>query len=218
MPLTRRTLLLSALSTLPALSLMGASQSALADETANTVPNSFTKARTLGNPQAKVHVQEWFSLTCVHCGRFAKTVFPEIQKKYIDTGKVFYIFKDYPLDKIALNAAIAARSLPVDQYKPFVFALLSSLDQWAFQQTVDPMEALQKYATLAGMSKERFEQVTHDVHTRDIILKEMKYGEDHYKIDSTPTFIFNGKPVIGELTLEQFDKAFEDALNRPPSP
>lgn len=209
MPITRRTLLASAL---PAFALFSQKIPALAE-----VPRNFMNPRTLGNPKARVQVQEWFSLTCVHCGRFAHDVFPQIQNQYIDTGKVFYIFKDFPLDKVALKAAIVARSLPVNQYKPFVFALLSNLDQWAFKQDVDPVQELQKYSILAGMSQERFEQVTHDMDTQEAILKESKSGETRYQIDSTPTFVFNGKKVVGELTLDKFNQEVNDALNRPPS-
>lgn len=209
MPITRRTLLASAL---PALALLSGKMPAYAE-----IPKDFMTPRTLGNPQAKVHIQEWYSLTCVHCGRFAHEIFPQIQSKYIDTGKVFYSFKDFPLDKVALKAAIVARSLPIEQYKPFVFALLNNLDQWAFKDDVDPMQELQKYSVLAGMSKERFEQVTHDMEIQKAILDESKYGETHYKIDSTPTFIFNGKKVVGELTLDKFDEEVKDALHRSPT-
>ena len=178
---------------------------------AEGVPDSFKSERTLGNPNAKVHVEEWYSLTCVHCGRFSETVFPQIKEKYIDTGKVFYIFKDYPLDKVALSATIVARSLPENQYMPFTSVLLKNLDQWAFRQNSDPMQELQKYAALAGMSKNQFEQVINDPQLRDVILQEQKQADDRYKIDSTPTFVFNGKPVIGEMSIEAFGKHVEDA-------
>lgn len=207
MPITRRFLLTAAI---PAFSLFSYTLGARA----TAVLSNFKAARTLGNPNATVHVEEWFSLTCAHCGRFAQTVFPEIKKQFIDTGKISYRFSDFPLDKIALAAAIVARSLPVDQYQPFVFALLDNLDQWAFKDGADPMVELEKFATLAGMPPERFEQVTHDVTLRDVILNEAKYAEDKYKIDSTPTFIFNGKVVVGELTIETFAQQVADAQTR----
>ncbi|CAI3933633.1 MULTISPECIES: thioredoxin domain-containing protein [Commensalibacter] len=211
MLITRRFFLSTAI---PAVSLLATNLQAKAAEVA---PN-FIAPRALGNPNAKVHVQEWFSLTCAHCGRFAQTVFPEIEKQYINTGKVYYIFKDFPLDKIALMAAIVARSLPVDQYKPFVFALLDNLDQWAFKEGADPAKELQKYATLAGMNPAQFDQVTNDTNLRDAILAEVKQAEDKYKIDSTPTFIFNGQASVGELTIEDFGKNVTSALSRQPTP
>lgn len=211
MPITRRFFLGTAI---PAVTLFASNLQARA---AQISPN-FMAPRALGNPNAKVHVQEWFSLTCAHCGRFAQTVFPEIEKQYINTGKVYYIFRDFPLDKIALMAAIVARSLPVDQYKPFVFALLDNLDQWAFKEGADPAKELQKYATLAGMNAATFDQVVNDSALRDAILAEIKQAEDKYKIDSTPTFIFNNQPVVGELTIEDFGKQVTSALSRPATP
>ncbi|MDI2113320.1 thioredoxin domain-containing protein [Commensalibacter nepenthis] len=211
MAITRRLFLSTAL---PAATLFASNLRAKAA----TISPSFTAPRALGNPNAKVHIQEWFSLTCAHCGRFAQTIFPEIEKQYINTGKVYYIFKDFPLDKIALMAAIVARSLPVEQYKPFVFALLDNLDQWAFKEGADPAKELQKYATLAGMNASQFEQVTNDSALRNAILAEVKQAEDQYKIDSTPTFIFNNQPVVGELTIEDFGKQVTSALSRQPTP
>ncbi|OUI78855.1 thiol:disulfide interchange protein [Commensalibacter intestini] len=211
MPITRRFFLGTAI---PAVTLFASNLQARA---AQISPN-FMAPRALGNPNAKVHVQEWFSLTCAHCGRFAQTVFPEVEKQYINTGKVYYIFRDFPLDKIALMAAIVARSLPVDQYKPFVFALLDNLDQWAFKEGADPAKELQKYATLAGMNAATFDQVVNDSALRDAILTEIKQAEDKYKIDSTPTFIFNNQPVVGELTIEDFGKQVTSALSRPATP
>lgn len=211
MPITRRFFLGTAI---PAVTLFASNLQARA---AQISPN-FMVPRALGNPNAKVHVQEWFSLTCAHCGRFAQTIFPEVEKQYINTGKVYYIFRDFPLDKIALMAAIVARSLPVDQYKPFVFALLDNLDQWAFKEGADPAKELQKYATLAGMNAATFDQVVNDSALRDAILAEIKQAEDKYKIDSTPTFIFNNQPVVGELTIEDFGKQVTSALSRPATP
>lgn len=211
MPITRRFFLGTAI---PAVTLFASSLQARAAQ----ISPHFMAPRALGNPNAKVHVQEWFSLTCAHCGRFAQTIFPEVEKQYINTGKVYYIFRDFPLDKIALMAAIVARSLPVDQYKPFVFALLDNLDQWAFKEGADPAKELQKYATLAGMNAATFDQVVNDSALRDAILAEIKQAEDKYKIDSTPTFIFNNQPVVGELTIEDFGKQVTSALSRPATP
>ncbi len=207
MPITRRLLLSSII---PILSLMTTKMPAYAE-----TPKNFLEPRALGNPKTKVHVEEWFSLTCTHCGRFAHDVLPQIQTKYIDTGKIYYIFKDFPLDKVALKAAIVARCLPVNQYKPFITALLDNLDQWVFNENIDPMQELQKYSILAGMSKERFQQVTHDIAIQKLILDESDYAAKHYKIDSTPTFVFNGKKIVGELTLEKFDQEVKNALLRP---
>src|SRR3978361_1277910 len=98
--------------------------------------------RTLGSPDAKVVMQEWFSLTCTHCAAWNKEVMPEVKAKLIDTGKVLYIYRDFPLDRPALTAAMVARSLPPVRYEAFVSTLLASQDRWAFAQGVDTTEEL----------------------------------------------------------------------------
>ncbi|PYD62858.1 thioredoxin domain-containing protein [Gluconacetobacter entanii] len=161
--------------------------------------------RALGNPSAKVHVEEWFSLTCTHCARFSQEVFPEVRSKLIDTGKVYYIFCDFPLDQVALSAAMIARALPGDRYEAFVLALLASQDRWAFGKDVNPQDELRKMAALAGMSAEQFQQTLADDKLRHAIMDEEDRAQAQYKIDGTPTFRFNDKEQVSqELTYEQF--------------
>src|SRR5580698_3165225 len=88
--------------------------------------------RSFGKPDAKTTVIEFFSLTCSHCAAFAAETFPKVNSELIQTGKVRWVFHDYPLDQIALLAAQIARYLPVDRYEPFVEALFATQDRWAF--------------------------------------------------------------------------------------
>ena len=82
--------------------------------------------RAIGKPDAKTQVVECFSLTCTHCAAFAQETFPDVKVKLIDTGKVYYIFHDFPLDQVALTAAMVARALPPERYEPFISALFAS--------------------------------------------------------------------------------------------
>ncbi|POF64142.1 thiol:disulfide interchange protein [Novacetimonas maltaceti] len=166
--------------------------------------------RALGNPSAKVHVEEWFSLTCTHCARFSQEVFPEVRSKLIDTGKVYYIFCDFPLDQVALSAAMIARALPGERYEAFVLALLASQDRWAFGKDVNPQDELRKMAALAGMSADQFQQTLADDKLRHAIMDEEDRAQAQYKIDGTPTFRFNDKEQVSqELTYEQFAQKVE---------
>ena len=162
--------------------------------------------RAVGKPDARLAVQEWFSLTCTHCARFARDVFPEVKAKLIDTGRVRYVFKDFPLDQLALAAAMVARSLPPDRYEPFVLALLSSQDRWAFNREVDPQVQLQQMAALAGMPKTTFDAVINDDGLRRAIIAEQDRGQSSLKIDSTPTFVFGATTRSGEITYDDFLK------------
>ena len=118
--------------------------------------------RSLGDPAAKVTVHEFFSLTCTHCAAFARETMPEVEKDLIAPGKVRFVFHDFPLDQVALTAAMVARYLPPAQYYPFVSALLASQDRWAFARGVNTTEEIWKLAALAGMSRATFDQAIAD--------------------------------------------------------
>jgi protein-disulfide isomerase len=151
-----------------------------------------------------VHVQEWFSLTCTHCARFDLTVFPDVKAKLIDTGKVYYVYNDFPLDRVALMAAMVARALPPDRYEPFVDSLFASQDRWAFAPGVDSKAVLQQMAELAGMPAATFDATVSDTAFQSAIIANQDAAQKRYNIDSTPTFIFNHTPVKGEMTFDMF--------------
>ena len=158
--------------------------------------------RVLGKPDAPVTLQEWFSLTCTHCAAWGKEVFPQVKAKLIDTGKVRYIYRDFPLDQVALTAAMVARSLPPERYEAFVATLLASQDRWAFARDINPTDELFKRAALAGMPRAVFDATVGDQKLRDAILAEQQGGVDKYKVDSTPTFVVNEKPHAGEQSYD----------------
>ena len=162
--------------------------------------------RFIGKPDAKTTVGEYFSLTCTHCAAFALGTMPEIKKNMIDTGAVKWVFHDYPLDQVALTAALVARHLPADRYDPFVNALFATQNNWAFNRSVDPVEQLWKTAALAGMSRPTFDKAIADVELRNWLLKQQQADTDKWKIDSTPSFVINGQKYSGEMTYDAFRK------------
>ena len=208
MTLSRRTLLLTPLAAtlLPAIAL-AADDPRLAE-------------RAIGSPDAPVTVREYFSLTCPHCARFAAETLPQIRKKLIDTGKVRWIYEDFPLDQVALMAAMVARALPPARYEPFVLALLSSQDRWAFARDVNNTDELRKMAALAGMSAQTFNATIQDTKLRDAILTAQDQAVKKYHVDSTPTFIFNGKAQkdrreSGEMSYDAFAKVVAEVAGTP---
>jgi len=167
--------------------------------------------RTVGKPDAKVQVVECFSLTCTHCAAFAQETYPEVKAKLIDTGKVHYIFHDFPLDQVALKAAQVARYLPEAQYYPFLEALFASQDDWAFQPNEDYHASIFKYAALAGMDQATFDTAWNDDKLAQFILNGQQMAEKMYNISATPTFIINGKTYPGAMEYDDFAAAVAKA-------
>ena len=187
MTMTRRTLIASTavLAAAPALARAADADPRMAD-------------RSLGSPDAKVVMQEWFSLTCTHCAAWSQEVFPDVKAKLIDTGKLRYIYRDFPLDQVALTAAMVARALPPIRYEAFVNMLLGSQDRWAFARGVDTNEELFRRAALAGMPRAVFDATINDAGLKTAILTEQQGGVDKYNVNSTPTFVVNEKAYAGE--------------------
>ena len=162
--------------------------------------------RVLGKEDAPATMQEYFSLTCTHCAAWGREVFPEVKAKLIDTGKLRYIYRDFPLDQVALTAAMVARALPPPRYEAFVATLLASQDRWAFARDVNSTDEIFKRAALAGMPRALFDSTIADTGLRTAILNQQQAGADKYKIDSTPTFVVNEKPHAGEQPYEAIAK------------
>ena len=199
---TRRFLLTAAGALLAAPALQ---QTALAQGAPPPATDPRMADRADGPATAKT-VEEWFSFTCPHCARFAADVFPQIRAQLIDTGKLRYVFREYPRDQVDLMAACVARSLPPARYEPFVMTLLATQMRWAFDRNVEPKEELAKMAALAGMPRAMFDQAISDDTLKQAILAAQANAEKSYNIESTPTFVFDGKAHSGEMTFDAFSK------------
>jgi protein-disulfide isomerase len=167
--------------------------------------------RSIGQPNAKYTVNEYFSLTCIHCAAFAAETMPQVKSDFIATGKVRWVFHDYPLDQLALLAAQVARYLPVERYEPFVEALFATQDRWAFARDVNHTEEIWKTAGLAGMSRATFDKAIADEDLKKWIVQERQIATDKWKVDSTPSFVINGTKYAGEMSFDAFRKLVPDA-------
>ena len=196
MPVSRRSLLafVAAPLVLPALA-------TAAPMPGGTDPKS---ERVLGSADAPVTVTEYFSLTCTHCAEFVRSTFPQVKSQLIDTGKLRYVFYDFPLDQVALTAAMVARNLPPERYEPFAAALLASQDRWAFARGIDHKTEIGKIAALAGMSSATFEAAWADDETARGVLALRQQGERQYNIQATPTFVFGTRVVSGSIAFDRF--------------
>jgi protein-disulfide isomerase len=166
--------------------------------------------RGTGQASAPVVVTEFFSLTCGHCANFHNTVWPKVKSELVDTGRVRMVWRDFPLDGVALLAAAVARALPEERYEPFLSTLFQTQDRWAFAQGRQRQE-LQRLAALAGMDAQTFDAVAADQEFHRGILQQRLEAEQRHQIRATPSFLFNSRLHTGGLPFEQFERQVRDA-------
>ena len=163
-----------------------------------------------GSADAKVTIIEYASLTCSHCARFHKETYPELKKRYIDTGQVRFILREFPLDPLATAGFMLARCDGEAKYYPVADLLFEQQRTWAFSEK--PLDALQQTMRQAGFSKEKFEACLKDQKVYDGINATRKRGEEKFKVDSTPTFFINGQRHAGALTIADIEKIIKPIL------
>ena len=166
----------------------------------------------LGPADATVTITEYASMTCPHCAAFDTAVFPKIKSEYIDTGKVRYVFREFPLDVKAAAGSMLARCIAKDdsgKYFAVVDLLFKQQNDWAMKNTA---ETLGRIGKQAGLSQQAVEACLKDQALLDKIAADQKYASEVLKVDSTPTFFINGEKIKGEASFEAFDKVIKPLL------
>jgi protein-disulfide isomerase len=150
--------------------------------------------RTLGDPKAKIVAIEYAAPMCPHCAHFNETGIPDLKANYIDKGKVFYIFRVYPIGNPDIGAESLARCLPADNYFAFIDQLYRNQANWDPEYGVQDAEAgLVAQARIAGLSGDQATACMHDKAKNDRVIAVAKDGETRYGISGTPTFVINGE-------------------------
>jgi protein-disulfide isomerase len=160
--------------------------------------------RSAGSPDAPQTVIEYFSMTCGHCAQFHRDVWPRVKAELVDTGKVRMVWRDYPLDQLAVAAHAIARALPPERYEAFIGALLASQDRWAFARGADSLGEIAKIAAIAGLSRAQVEAAATDQTLQRAVLENRLQGEREHRVNSTPTFVFGSRTQPGSVTFERF--------------
>jgi protein-disulfide isomerase len=166
----------------------------------------------LGPADAAVTITEFASMTCPHCAAFNEQVFPKIKKEYIDTGKVRYIFREFPLDIKAAAGSMLSRCIAngdAAKYFAVTDMLFRSQNDWVLKNTT---ETLTRIGKQAGLSQQQVEACLKDQDLLNKIAADQKYASDVLKVDSTPTFFINGEKIKGEASFEEFSKKISPLL------
>ena len=163
----------------------------------------------LGDPGAPVTVIEFASMTCPHCGAFHTDTFPRLKAEYIDTGLVRFVFREFPLDRVAFSAAVLARCAGPDRFFPFIDTLFRQQEDWS--RADDPMESLYQLAQIGGLPRAEFDACLNDEALATAVLTSRLDGESEYGVRSTPSFVVNGVLVEGNLPWQEFAAILDDA-------
>jgi protein-disulfide isomerase len=166
----------------------------------------------MGDAKAPVTIIEYASMTCPHCAHFQEATFPDIKKRYIDTGKVRYILRDFPLDQLAAAAFIVARCAAKDdkdKYYSLIDTLFRQQRTWAIEKPIPPLMAIAKQA---GLTEESFNACLANQKAWDALESVRDRATKQFKVQSTPTFFINGQQVTGALSIEEFAKVIDPYL------
>ncbi|MFT3732297.1 MAG: DsbA family protein [Hyphomicrobium sp.] len=166
---------------------------------------------SLGPADAKVTVVEYASMTCPHCAHFTNDVFEDFKKKYIDSGKVRYIFRDFPLDNLAAAVSMLARCAGPMKALPMIETFYAKQPDWAFTNG-SPVPKLFEIAKQAGFTQESFDKCLTNQKLLDQITAERTRASEVFGVNATPTFFINGKKLQEAPSMEAFDKVIEPLL------
>lgn len=168
----------------------------------------------LGSADAPVTIVEYASMSCGHCAEFHRTTYPKLKAEYIDTDKVRFIFREYPLNLQAAAASMLARCAGKDdpaKYHDMASLLFSTQDEWVARDTA---AQLRRIAGQRGIDDEAFDTCIANQAMVDALQAGMAHASIKLKVDSTPTFFINGTRLKGALPVEEFRKAIEANLKR----
>lgn len=164
----------------------------------------------LGDPNAPVTITEFSSLTCPHCASFHTDTLPGLKERYIDTGKVRLVMRDFPLDETALKAAVIAHCAGPERYPRFVDVFFVQQRSWA--RAEDPIAALKQLAKLGGLGEAEVDACLADESLETQVLQSRLEAQQQYDIRSTPTFVIDGKTYAGNRSVDEFAAIIDPLL------
>ncbi len=170
--------------------------------------------RVLGRADAPLTITGYSSITCSHCADFINTILPEIEKRYIDTGKVRFIYRDFAMNGIDLKGVALAHCMPEGQFFPFLKIVYKNQVTWIHSDKPDA--TLIQYAEMAGLASDKAKSCAEDTKIMDALVAVRTEAMEKLDIKATPTFVFsdNKTKLVGTRSLDEFMAAIEKALTK----
>jgi protein-disulfide isomerase len=203
---------LTGLAALAGFSLLRLITQAMAQSAADVAKPQSLPDMGLGPANATVTITEYASMTCPHCAAFTESVFPKIKSEFIDSGKIRFVFREFPLDIKAAAGSMLARCIAKDdapKYFAVVDLLFRQQNDWVVKNTT---ETLTRIGKQAGLTQQQVEDCLKDQALLDKIVADQKFASDVLKVNSTPTFFINGEMIKGEQSFEEFSKRINAML------
>jgi protein-disulfide isomerase len=166
---------------------------------------------SLGKDDAPVTIIEYASMTCPHCAHFHEATYPELKKRYIDTGKVRFIFREFPLDNLAAGASMLARCADKSKFFPLIETLFQKQRTWAVERPIPPLMAIAKQA---GFTEQSFNACLSNQKMLDAIQAEQKRAADKFGVNSTPTLFINGKMQKSGVSIDDLAAIIDPLLGK----
>jgi len=167
----------------------------------------------IGNDDAPITIIEYASMSCSHCANFHTNTLKTLKKEYIDTGKVKFVFRDFPYNYPALLGSMVMRCIPEEVRYDYMNALYQLQNQWVVRENAITKQELYKIMQSGGMNKEDFEACINDTDIENQILQEIMAAQKEYKIRTTPSFLINGNLVEGNKPIKVFRQILDKILS-----
>lgn len=216
MIITRRAvtaaLSLTGVAALASLSRLDLITDALANGTADDVAEPVSLPQmALGPADAAVTVTEFASITCPHCAAFNENTFPRIKAAYIDTGKIRYVFREFPLDPVAAASSVLSRCIADGDAEKY-FAVTDVMFRQDWSRFTKPRDTLNRVGKEAGLDEDQVRDCLKNEALFNRIVADRVYANAKLGINSTPTFLINDDRVVGNAPFEEFDRRIKALL------
>lgn len=166
--------------------------------------------KALGSEDAPVTIYEYASMSCPHCARFHNETFAQLKEEYVDTGKVRFVFREFPLNAPAYAAAMVARCAPGDRYFPVIDRYYETQDEWL--RSSDLFGSLLEIAEEFGFNKTSFEACLNNQALFDGLNWLRDRGTKEFGITGTPTFFIGGEKKVGALSIDEMRESIDAKL------
>lgn len=177
------------------------------DMAALNAPSSLGEME-MGSPTAKVTVIEYASASCPHCAAFYKDTFKTLKREYIDSGKIRFVFREFPHNQPALAAFMLARCAPKEKYFPLVDMFFEQQESWL----ASPLDGLRKISQLAGFTQEAFDSCLKDEEVAKGVIGVRDKASAEFGVESIPTFFINGEKIKGNMSIDEMRKVIDPLL------